>query len=75
MFALQWKLKMDDLTNYLAIYQGKYLEISAKTLHEAKSKAFIRFTATSSDDVEIHLTDVEYDPYYLTAVTYDPYYF
>jgi len=66
---------MDNLSNYLAIYQGRYLEIKAKTSNEAKQKAFKKFTATSLDDVEIHLTDVEYDPYYLTAVTYDPYHF
>ena len=55
---------------YLVCYQGRYLEIDAETTDEAKKSAFIRFNAKNISDIDVHLTGVEYDPYYLTAVIY-----
>ena len=61
---------MDFKSIYLSHYQGRYLEIEAETTDEAKKSAFIRFNAKNISDIDVHLTDVEYDPYYLTAVIY-----
>jgi hypothetical protein len=49
---------------YLVSYQGRYLEIDAETIDDARELAFMRFNAKSINDVEIYLADVEYDPYY-----------
>ena len=49
---------------YLVSYQNRYLEIDAETTDDSRELAFMRFNAKSINDVEVYLTDVEYDPYY-----------
>lgn len=55
---------MDFNQTYLVSYQNRYLEIDAETTDDARELAFMRFNAKSINDVEVYLTDVEYDPYY-----------